>query len=77
LSGNARPVIGDRNILRAIAAVQPDLQHDIAALGRELHRIGEEIQDHLPDGALVGPDLRQVRLDGLANNLALSLCTQG
>src|ERR1700730_3521103 len=38
-----------------------DLDPDLAALRRELDRVGKKIEAYLADRALVGPDFRQIR----------------
>src|SRR3990170_3429741 len=42
-----------------------DLQRDGPSGRRELDGVGQEVEADLADGALVGPKLRQVRLEGL------------
>src|SRR5437016_1410974 len=50
----------------AAALLEPRVERDGAALGRELDRVGQEIEQDLLDRARIGLDRRQVVVDGRA-----------
>ena len=61
---NSGPGIAHSHILTAAGRpADPDL--DRAAWRRELDRVRQQVQDYLTNGALVGPDPRQIGLDRL------------
>ena len=56
--------VGHGDLDHPVDRRRPDL--DPPALRRELDRIGQQVQDHLPDLPLVGADLLQPLIDGQA-----------
>src|SRR4030095_16124133 len=61
LGGDAHPGVGSRDLYRPVDRRGPDL--DPTPLGRELDRIGEQVQDDLTDLPLVRPNLAQSLVD--------------
>ena len=61
---NSRTAVAHSHILTtARGPADPDL--DRSALRSELDRVRQKVQYYLANSALVGPDPRQIRLDGL------------
>ena len=60
--GNADPVVGDRHREVGRRVVGPTTD-DTAAVGRELHRVAEQVQQHLLEPELVGVEGVDARLD--------------
>src|SRR5690606_32806570 len=65
----------DGDILSA-AGRPANLDGDLAALGGEFQGIREKVEDHLADGLLVRPDLRQAELELLVDRDALGAGAQ-
>src|SRR6185312_8429496 len=57
--GDARTVVAHRNHLPAVGRAVDDALN-LALLRRELDRIAEQVEQHLPDRPLVAPELRQI-----------------
>src|SRR5262245_23140907 len=70
--GNAWPGILDAQVLAAKGRAA-HRHGDGTALGRELDRVGQEIEADLADGALIGPELRQREIEVLDDLEALVL----
>src|SRR5262245_49158898 len=64
LRRDAYPAIADGHFRHALVHRGADI--DPAALGRELERVGQQIQEHLLDLPLVGPDRAEILVDRAA-----------
>ena len=72
--GDPRSRVVDRDILAALRGPARFQRHG-AALRGELDGVRQEVQHHLPDGAFVGPDGRQIGLDRFRDRDLAFRCT--